>query len=288
MKRKFLTALMTLGVVFSNVQTSFALEANYCAVEPYKVGNNFTRAFSKYSGANFLLTKVAQGRLKYELEKQTGDEFTVNIKPFGAVDFANGKFESLEISSKNPSFEGFYITDFQAKTLCGYNHVKFDPYDTKFIENFAMSFSGRITQTDLNKTILRQSYKEKIKTFNQKAGKLLMMKVYEPNISILDEKIEMTFKVLLPLVGTKTFKTTFSLQVNDGNVEICDLEIQNGYSLSSDSILAILNIFNPLSFDTKINKVQNAKIIAKNVNIRNNEIILDGEFIVPKEYVETK
>lgn len=282
---KKLYKLLTILSAFLLMQNvSYAIEdiTSYCPLEPYPVGGKIASAISKITGTNWLFSNIAENRVKYALKKETNSDFDVKIKPFGGKNLIEGKFKSLNISSDNVKYEGFYVSDLKAYTLCDYNQVKFNSYDFTFPENLVLKYEGKITQSDLNKSILRSQYREKINKFNQSFSNILSMKIYEPQFTIANNRIYMDFKVLLPFIGTKTISSDFSLKADNGQVVVADFNISNALSFSSDNILAILNIFNPLNFDVSLNKNDKALNALQNINITNNEIIFDGVFIVPK------
>lgn len=278
---KFLFTLLVF-VLFQN--TTFAIEdiQSYCPAEPYPVGGKVASSISKITGTNWLFTNIAESRVKYALKKETNSNFDVKIKAFGGKNLIEGKFKSLNISSDNVKYEGFYFSNVKAYTVCDYNQVKFNSYDFTFPENLVLKYDGKITQNDLNKSILRPEYKEKINKFNKSFSNILSMKVYEPQFTISGNRIYMDFKVLLPFIGTKTISSDFSLKADNGQIVVADFNISNALSFSSDNILSILNIFNPLNFNVSLNENNKALNVIQNVNVVNNEIVFDGVFIVPK------
>ena len=278
---KFLFTLLVF-VLFQN--TTFAIEdiQSYCPAEPYPVGGKVASSISKITGTNWLFTNIAESRVKYALKKETNSNFDVKMKAFGGKNLIEGKFKSLNITSDNVKYEGFYVSDVKAYTVCDYNQVKFNSYDFTFPENLVLKYEGKITQNDLNKSILRPEYREKINKFNKSFANILSMKVYEPQFTISGNRIYMDFKVLLPFIGTKTISSDFSIKADNGQIVVADFNISNALSFSSDNILSILNIFNPLNFDVSLDENDKALNVVQNVNVVNNEIVFDGIFIVPK------
>lgn len=278
---KFLFTLL-MFVLFQN--TTFAIEdiQSYCPTEPYPVGGKVASSISKITGTNWLFTNIAESRVKYALKKETNSNFDVKMKAFGGKNLIEGKFKSLNITSDNVKYEGFYVSDVKAYTVCDYNQVKFNSYDFTFPENLVLKYEGKITQNDLNKSILRPEYREKINKFNKSFSNILSMKVYEPQFTISGNRIYMDFKVLLPFIGTKTISSDFSIKADNGQIVVADFNISNALSFSSDNILSILNIFNPLNFNVSLNENNKALNVVQNVNVVNNEIVFDGIFIVPK------
>ena len=255
--KKIFKFLFTLSVFVLFQNTTFAIEdiQSYCPTEPYPVGGKVASSISKITGTNWL---------------------------FGGKNLIEGKFKSLNITSDNVKYEGFYFSNVKAYTVCDYNQVKFNSYDFTFPENLVLKYDGKITQNDLNKSILRPEYKEKINKFNKSFSNILSMKVYEPQFTISGNRIYMDFKVLLPFIGTKTISSDFSIKADNGQIVVADFNISNALSFSSDNILSILNIFNPLNFNVSLNESNKALNVIQNVNVVNNEIVFEGVFIVPK------
>lgn len=278
---KFLMVLIAF-LLFQN--SSYAIEdiTTYCSSEPYPVGGKIASSISKLSGTNWILTNIAENRVKYALKKETNSNFDVQLKAFGGKNLIEGKFKSLNLVSDKVKYEGFYVSDVKVSTVCEYNRVKFNSYDFTFPENLVLKYVGKITQSDLNKSILRTQYREKIENFNSNFSNILSMKIYEPQFTIANNRIYMDFKVLLPFIGTKTINTDFNLKVSDGKIVVGDFNINNTLSFSSDNILSILNIFNPLNFDIALNEEIKGLNVVQNINIVNNEIVFDGIFIIPK------
>ena len=282
--KKIFKFLFTLSVFVLFQNTTFAIEdiQSYCPAEPYPVGGKVASSISKITGTNWLFTNIAESRVKYALKKETNSNFDVKMKAFGGKNLIEGKFKSLNITSDNVKYEGFYVSDVKAYTVCDYNQVKFNSYDFTFPENLVLKYEGKITQNDLNKSILRPEYREKINKFNKSFANILSMKVYEPQFTISGNRIYMDFKVLLPFIGTKTISSDFSIKADNGQIVVADFNISNALSFSSDNILSILNIFNPLNFNVSLNENNKALNVVQNVNVVNNEIVFDGIFIVPK------
>ncbi len=277
-----LGAILLAFVLFQNVTYAIEDVASFCPAEPYPVGGVFASTISKITGTNLILTNIAEKRIKFALKKETNSDFDVDIKAFGGKNLIEGKFKNLSMTSDSVKYEGFYVSNLKAYTLCDYNQVKFNSYDFTFPENFVLKYEAKITQNDLNKIILRPQYREKINKFNQSFSNILSLKVYEPQFTLAGNRIYMDFKVLLPFIGTKTINSDFGLKVVDGKIAVADFNISNSLSFSSDNILSILNIFNPFNIDLSLDKNNKGINAVQNVNIINNEIVFDGVFIVPK------
>lgn len=278
---KFLMIFLVV-VLFQNV--TFAIEdiTSYCPSEPYPVGGKFASTISKITGTNWIFTNIAENRVKYALRKETDSDFDVKMIAFGGKNLIEGKFKSLNLTSDKVKYEGFYVSNVKVYTVCDYNQVKFNSYDFTFPENLVLKYEGKITQSDLNKSILRAKYREKINKFNLSFSNILSIKIYEPQFTIANNRIYMDFKVLLPFIGTKNISSDFSLKVHNGQIVVGDFNINNSLSFSSDNILSFLNIFNPLSFDVALNEDNKGLNIVQNIDILNNEIVFDGVFIIPK------
>ena len=181
--------------MFQNVTYAIEDVASFCPAEPYPVGGVFASTISKITGTNLILTNIAEKRIKFALKKETNSDFDVDIKAFGGKNLIEGKFKNLSMTSDSVKYEGFYVSNLKAYTLCDYNQVKFNSYDFTFPENFVLKYEAKITQNDLNKIILRPQYREKINKFNQSFSNILSLKVYEPQFTLAGNRIYMDFKV---------------------------------------------------------------------------------------------
>ncbi|MDD3237645.1 MAG: hypothetical protein PHV37_06050 [Candidatus Gastranaerophilales bacterium] len=272
-------------------QGAFAVDySSMCMSEPYPVSGAFPHFMSNASGMNFLLTQVAESQVQKSLKKQTNSKFKVQIEPFGAKNFIDGKFKSMTLNSKSISTDGVYISDFNAKTLCDYNQVVIkNKKEMYFPTNLILNYSAVMTSDDFKKTVLSSSYINMLNKLNISIGNTVLFKVYDPTAKISNNKINMSFKVITPMLFTSsasTFTLNSSLGVKDGQIVFSDFDLGSSNSkLNMEKILPLVNKLNPLSYDMNVTNDAKGTVKVSNVKIDNDRIVMDGVFIIPKNYV---
>ena len=204
MKKYLILSLFLSLLINVSPEMAYSVGNDLCTMDNYNIGNKFTRTVSNVSGTNFLITQIAKSQIKKNLKKQTDGVFDVDLKSFGTKSLIDGKFKDLRLSSKNANFGGVYISDIKINTVCNYNYIKQTKNDLLFPENFIMNFSGKITQNDLQKTLVSNDYKKELQKLNMKLNKTGGIKVYEPRFTILKDKLKMNLSCYLPFIGEKS------------------------------------------------------------------------------------
>lgn len=265
-------------------------EQNLCKMPPYEVGNGFSNGLSKITGTNFLLTKVVEHEVQKSLKKALGSNFNVEIKVYGGKSFIDGKFKSMDITSKQVITEGVYLSNFKASTLCEFNHVAPDKSNLYFIENYVMNFSAQITDADLKKTVLSAEYLNKVNSINLGGNSFLLFKVFDPNVEIVNSRVIMSLRILAPLLSIKEplkISANSSLMVENGKILFTDIRLQPTNSrINLNAINPILNILNPFIFNIKMSKNTTGTVTIKHVIIKDGKIHIDGVMFAPKNYVK--
>ncbi len=121
--KKFL-GLIFIIILSTNTAFSKVEEMKYCAIPTTeKTGNNFSKTMSNITGLNFTSTKMAELAIQKAIKTQLGSKTNVEIYPYTIGSLIQGKFKKLTLYSKLINLSGFYITKFNANTVCTYNHV---------------------------------------------------------------------------------------------------------------------------------------------------------------------
>ena len=259
----------------------------FCASKPYDVSSSFGQSISKISGMNFLLTQLGETAFERELKKFTSgsSKFDVKIIPYSSKNLLEGKFKSFEIYSPTFAVNGISLSQFKAKTYCDYNYITSKNGRLKFKENFVLDFEGKITQNDLKKILDSKNYKKLIDEINFYNGDSILFKMLDPDIKIEDNKLNITLNALIPFFGNnlvKRIKTQSDLEARDGKIVMSNIKFNDHLNFDPDILLPILNRFNPLTYQIKLDKDINAIIKMSNVKIENNEILLNGYLVILK------
>ena len=271
------------------VQSAYAevYEAKYCPVVQNKnTGNGVSKVLSNVTGINFASTKAAELAIQKVIKSELGSKTNIEIYPYSIGSLINGKFKKMTIESKSLNLGGVYVSKFNAATVCDYNQVGVKDNNLLFKENFVMSFSGKVTNDDLEKTMESPLYLQtvqsaKISTFGQTLFKLTYMK-----ISIKNNKLIMIANVMSPAffgTETKKFTATSGLSVENGKLKYTDIRVMNSnLNNGAKALLSLINLVNPFTFEIKLSENTSGFTSVKNVIINNNEIDMDGVLYIPK------
>ncbi len=264
--------------------------AQMCANTPYPVSNKFSQLVSNATGMNFLLTQVVEAQIQKQLSKELNSKFKVKIKPYGAKNFIDGKFKSMELTSKKIIYGGLYISDFRAKTVCDFNHVvlKAKSKDILFPQNLLYNYSGIITSQDFQNTIMSKEYLNALTKLNVTIGNKVIFKIFDPTAKIEGGKIKLSYKVMTPfsfLTEVSTVNLSAGLAIKNEKIVFSEIDLGSPNSrLNLSKMLPLLNRINPLSYEFKVTKTNNATVKISEVKIVDSKILVNGVFIIPKNY----
>lgn len=280
---------LVFGIFLFLAQSALSTETNYyCAKEPYDISGGFSGFVASASGANFFATQIAERELAKALKRELGSNFDVKIQTFGGNNLMNGKFKKLTASSKDLNKNGVYFSTMNVETLCGFNHVKYENNQLYFVENMVIKYQGKVTESDLQKTITSTEYAKLLNNFAISAGGNIVVKVLDTNVKIENNKVVMKYDILAPtLLGTIPKSIAFSagLNVENGKIKFDNVNFGNPVAnMAMKSALPMINKLNPLVYQVKSDKNSNAIVNVKTVKIVNNEILTDGLIIFPKNY----
>lgn len=267
----------------------FAFDTSYCPSKPYPVSSGIPKFFSNVTGTNLLLTSVAEHQIKSSLKKQLHGSHRITVKAFGGRDFLNGKFESLTIKSKNIYVDGVYVSNFEAQTLCGYNHISLENNNIYTNENMLLSFKSQITENDLKNTVMSDIFQKKMSNLNISMSGLVIFKVIDPQINIVNNRLKYTFKVISPLiVWGQPIKVSLeaSPKIENGKIKFSDICVKSkSKKINLDNLMPILNVINPFVQEFNISKATKANLKVNHVYIENNILNVQGIIFIPKNHI---
>lgn len=281
--------ILFLVLIFTS-QTSFAYDySQMCEVPPYPVSNGFPKFMSNVTGANFLITQVAESQIQKALKKDLNSNFKVNIEPYGAKNLLDGKFKSLTITSSKVAYGNASISEFYAKTICDYNHVVLKNNDVYFAQNLLFNYSGLVTSNDFQNIVLSKEYLSLLEKMNVTIANRVIFKIFDPTAKIDNDRIKLSFKMMTPLsflneVSTVTINA--GLAVQNEKIVFTDVDLGSPNSrFDLSKMLPIVNRLNPLTYEFSLSKSSKGILKVSNVKVAQNKIFVDGVFIIPKNYV---
>lgn len=262
----------------------------YCA-EPHNMSLKSTRFLSTITGFTPLSQAIANSIVKKELAKSTGSKgFKVKMKSFSANDLMAGRFKSLDISGNNLNFDGVYVTKFNASTVCDFNYVKATPKTVTFVDNFPMTYSMTITDSDLKKTVLSKDYLTFLKSLNVKFGGLSLLELKDVDVNLKDDKFHFVLKM-----NNKMFNYNVPLNMNlsakmkiqNGKIKVTEVASEGlNQKLNLTQLTNLLNLINPLNFTVDVLGNSHSKLALNNLDIKGNKLVLDGSIFIPKSTSE--
>lgn len=288
---KKLIALLTTIMLTSSI--TFADDLTQFCAQPYDMSMKGTKFLTAITGMNFLSRAIANSVVKSELKKSTGAKgFKVKMNSFSANDLAAGRFRGLDISGDNLDFDGIYVTQFNANTVCDFNYVKATTKDIKFKENFIMKYNMTISDVDLRKTLLSKNYLTFLNSLNIKVGPMNLMELKDVDVKLKADKFYFILKMNNQIFGRNvpvTLNMSSKMKIENGQFKVSEVTFENfNQKISLTQLTNVLNLINPLNFTVDVLNNKNTKLALNNFDIKGNKIMLDGTVFVPKNTEQKK
>ena len=288
---KKLIALLTTIMLTSSI--TFADDLTQFCAQPYDMSMKGTKFLTAITGMNFLSRAIANSVVKSELKKSTGAKgFKVKMNSFSAKDLAAGRFRGLDISGDNLDFDGIYVTQFNANTVCDFNYVKATTKDIKFKENFVMKYNMTISDVDLRKTLLSKNYLTFLNSLNIKVGPMNLMELKDVDVKLKADKFYFILKMNNQIFGRNvpvTLNMSSKMKIENGQFKVSEVTFENfNQKISLTQLTNVLNLINPLNFTVDVLNNKNTKLALNNFDIKGNKIMLDGTVFVPKNTEQKK
>ena len=150
--------LLFLILLFNQVQASDY--SKYCSNNSPK--RTFGGNLASLSGTNLLTKNIAENIISKEIKKETGSKFKIKINNFYGTNILNGEIKSFKATSKKYAHDGIYLTDIDVKTVCSYNHIKYEDEKLYFLENMVLEYSTVLTKEDINNILISKKIDPKI------------------------------------------------------------------------------------------------------------------------------
>lgn len=286
MKKIKILLLLMLTAFICNTVNAQTCDTSMCPAVP-KVSGPIASTLSKVTGMNFLVSSILESQVKKQLDKALTADFKVDVTPFGAKSLMEGKFKKVTAHSDSAYLEGFYVSNVNAQSLCGYNHFVYKNREVYTNENFMLSFSADVLSSDLQKILSTPEYMKLMNSLNVSVAGVSVFKIFDPKAEIRNNRLVFSTKVMSPLTlgEPKLISTSMGLMVENGKILFTDLQTNPSMSnMNINAFLPIINKLNPFTF--KSNVMNNSKSIIKiqDINFVNNKIVIKGLVIVPKNY----
>lgn len=274
-----------------SISTAHASDLSAFCAEPHDLSFKTTRFFNTITGFTPLSHAIANSIIKKELTKATGSKgLKVKMKSYSANDLAAGRFKSLRIYGKNLNFDGVYVSNFEAKTICDFNYIKATPKTITFVDNFPMNYSMTISDEDLRKTVLSEDYLNFLHSLNLKFKGVNLFELKNVDVKLDDNKFYFVlhfdnrmFNYSLPL----NLNLAANMEIQNSKITVTEVEsFDNNKKINLTRITNLLNLINPLNYTVDMLGNKNSKLSLNNLNIKDDKLVLDGTIFIPKNSTE--
>ena len=145
-------------LLFNQVQASDY--SKYCSKNSPK--RTFGGNLASLTGVNLISRNIAEGIISSAIKEETGSKFKIKINNFYGTNILNGEIKSLKATSKKYAHDGIYLTDIDVKTVCSYNHLKYEDENLYFLENMVLEYSTVLTKEDIHNILISKKIDSKI------------------------------------------------------------------------------------------------------------------------------
>lgn len=150
--------LLFLILLFNQVQASDYTK--YCSTNSPK--RTFGGNLASLTGVNLLTRNIAESIISNAIKDETNSKFKIKINNFYGTNILNGEIKSLKATSKKYAHDGIYLTDIDVKTVCSYNHVKYEDEKLYFLENMVLEYNTILTKEDIRNILISKKIDSKI------------------------------------------------------------------------------------------------------------------------------
>ncbi len=193
-----------------------------------------------------------------------------------------GEFKSLKLNSKRIQYKAFSISDFEAKTKCGYNKIIYKNKRVYYPHELYFDYKAAITNEDIKHILNSQEFQNKLNSFPINVKGNTVLKIHTPEIEIKGGKIYYTIPVETLLLN---FVINFNSELIVKNNTISLTNISPN-SIFGNITNVITDKINPFKYELGSLNGKYCKINITKAQISDNIINTEGIFIINKNYTE--
>lgn len=259
----------------------------YCAQKT--ADSTFLGNINSMTGLNFIARNILESQISRAFKKETNSKFKVNLDGFFGTSILNGEFKSFKANSSDFNYDGLAASSVNIETVCPYNKVGFSGGKLVLKENMVLKYQTEINQNDLNKIANSVKYLKIIEKINSDKAISSLIKITSSNIKLENNKLILNYSIapkgLLSYlsISSNPVNLSFStgLKAENGELRLCNFGL-NSKKLGLDSLLPLINKFNPLTYGIKIGQLAKGTVEIQNVSLADSKIKLDGMVLLPK------
>ena len=247
-----------------------------------RYSKEYLQSKKHFAVINPIVESAVESAIKKELKKQTGAKFNVKFTGYTTSSMKKGIFKSLEISGKNPKFDGVPLEYAHLKTLTDYNYIDYKQSPVVYKSDMEFLFNIVLNEESINAALDNKKYKKVTDKVNKIAYPLFTIEKVQTKIK--QNKIYMVIDYNFPVVRSsknRTFVTSSDLKVENGKIIAKNVYYDSKYgNLGLSRVANLINLLNPLEFTLEMMDSKNCKGNVENVNIVDNKIKVDGKIFV--------
>lgn len=272
-------------ILYCSQKTFAACDYSYlCPQKPASSVSDISQFFSNVTGSTYIAEQFANNLIHQELQKATGQNFTVDLKAYTATELLDGKFKSLTLSANNVNIQGIQMSSLKAQTICDYNSIDFKSKPIKLRENTILSVSAEFSAEDLKKSIEYRNYSQIVSSLDLSVIGISAFRVYPNTISIEDGKLYFSINAK-PLGHYKPLDISVGAnwKVKDEKVLASRIDLINLYSgFNLTQLTNYLNPVNYLKFNFYITGTQMAEVRIEDLNIIKDRAYISAIILISK------
>ena len=229
----------------------------------------------------YMKEKFMELLLKDYIKKSTGIDAEVSVTL--DKDSSDKIFivNNLLVTAANPQYSFIQLTDLKLNSVNTRNEIWFDGKTVSFPYSVPVWFSTKITNDNLEFLTSYDEFKSLLAKSLSDYSKFV--RINDLSIQIIDDRIKIQVFAKLPLLMGMTVKITIYpvLSVRNGQLYIEKIHYDKSNSSYVNKFLPNINTPQPLGNYIKILQNVGVEYKLSNFSIENNEIYLDGIFIIP-------
>jgi len=230
----------------------------------------------------YMKEKLLETFLKEYIKRNVGINTEISLDLDNETSGNRYIVNNAVLSSELPQFKGFQLTDLKLNTVNPGIEIIKEDNKLIFPNDIPIHFSTKITNDNLNFLTSSEDFNVLIGTMMQKYSNFIHIK--EIKIQIVDNKLKIQIIGKLQILFGMPVKITFYplIELVDGKLYLKEIQSDKASAAYINKILPAVNNSQPLSSYIKILQNLDDSYKFENLTIENNEIFLDGMFIIPQ------
>ena len=241
---------------------------------------------TKVTGVNFFTKKIIEFVIEKELKDELESKFNADLELFTVGRLKKGEFKTLTLTSTNFRYRALSVSDFIAETVCPYNKIVYQNKKVYYPYELPFKFSGKITNNDIKNTIDSYEFQRTLEKSALRVNNFTSFRVLEPKITIKNNKLnfEIPIKTFLSKEPTY-FNVSSDIAVDKNEIVLKDTTFSSKSNIINIDLLGgLVNKINPVAFQNTTINSKYCKLNITNAKIENNQINVDGMFIINQNY----